>query len=171
MTKPQYERTIAVGDIHGCTNEFAELLQLIKYDRNRDRLICLGDYFDCGPDPLGTIDMIQDIGAEAILGNDDQKHLKYAGYEMRREEGKFEGKNPIQLSPERAAQNLQMTAADRKWLASLPVTIRFEIQNRKWIAVHGGFLPKIPIERSVRRWSSELPASTPSPGRWSRSTR
>ena len=147
MTTPQYERTIAVGDIHGCTKEFAELLQLIKYDRNRDRLICLGDYFDRGPDPLGTIHMIQDIGAEAILGNHDQKHLKYAGYEMRREEGKFEGKNPIQLSPERAAQNLQMTAADRKWLASLPVTIRFEIQDRKWIAVHGGFLPKIPIER------------------------
>ena len=42
-------RTIIIGDIHGCYKEFITLLRKIKYKKNQDRLILLGDLMDRGP--------------------------------------------------------------------------------------------------------------------------
>ena len=47
-------RTIIIGDIHGCADEFEELLEVIAYQREQDRLLLTGDAFARGPDPLGT---------------------------------------------------------------------------------------------------------------------
>lgn len=41
-------RTIVIGDIHGCYNELVELIETLKSDRKynpkRDTLVFLGDY-------------------------------------------------------------------------------------------------------------------------------
>lgn len=42
-------RTIIVGDIHGCFDEFIALLKKVHYKKNQDRLILLGDLMDRGP--------------------------------------------------------------------------------------------------------------------------
>lgn len=39
-------RTIVIGDIHGCFREFQALLQKVKFDRESDCLILLGDVID-----------------------------------------------------------------------------------------------------------------------------
>jgi len=38
-------RTIALGDIHGCSDALAAVLSAI-YPRSEDTIICLGDYVD-----------------------------------------------------------------------------------------------------------------------------
>jgi serine/threonine protein phosphatase 1 len=50
-------RTIAIGDIHGCTKALIALLEAIRPFRE-DTLVFLGDYVDRGPDSRGTIDCL-----------------------------------------------------------------------------------------------------------------
>lgn len=42
-------RTIIIGDIHGCFREYKTLLKKVHYNKNKDRLILLGDLMDRGP--------------------------------------------------------------------------------------------------------------------------
>jgi len=50
-----YERTIVVGDIHGCYLEFERLLREVSFSVN-DFLITVGDMVDRGP---GTWDVVK----------------------------------------------------------------------------------------------------------------
>ncbi len=50
-------RIFAIGDIHGCSNTFKALVQLLNL-QPADHLYCVGDYIDRGPDSKGVIDYI-----------------------------------------------------------------------------------------------------------------
>lgn len=54
MTTP---RTIAFGDIHGCSLALRTLLDAIQ-PQPQDRLVFLGDYVDRGPDSRGVIELL-----------------------------------------------------------------------------------------------------------------
>ena len=43
-------RTILVGDIHGCFNEWEQLMEAVCFDSTKDLLILLGDLMDRGKD-------------------------------------------------------------------------------------------------------------------------
>jgi len=53
-------RTIAIGDIHGCSKSIRALIETIEPSRD-DLLVFLGDYIDRGPDSRGTIDYLLEI--------------------------------------------------------------------------------------------------------------
>ncbi len=65
-------RTIAIGDIHGCSKALRGLVETIDPQPN-DRLIFLGDYVDRGPDSRGVIDFLLDLEKHCqtifLLGN------------------------------------------------------------------------------------------------------
>ena len=44
-----YGRILFVGDIHGCRDEFLELLAKAKFRKSEDTLILVGDLVDKGP--------------------------------------------------------------------------------------------------------------------------
>jgi serine/threonine protein phosphatase 1 len=46
------ERTIAIGDIHGCAVALARLVDAMRPEAG-DTLVFLGDYIDRGPDSRG----------------------------------------------------------------------------------------------------------------------
>jgi serine/threonine protein phosphatase 1 len=48
----------AIGDIHGCLDHLKRLLDEIKPDLHRDRLLFIGDYIDRGPDSRGVVDYV-----------------------------------------------------------------------------------------------------------------
>ena len=72
-------RTIAIGDIHGCSVALDALLDAIR-PRPEDTIVTLGDYINRGPDTRGVLDRLIDLSRRCrlvpILGNHDQMLLE-----------------------------------------------------------------------------------------------
>src|SRR5574337_897252 len=71
------KKTIIVGDIHGCIDEFNELLNTVSYNKENDRVILLGDLIDRGPDSIGVIRKACEMNLECVMGNHEHKFLKW----------------------------------------------------------------------------------------------
>jgi len=134
-------RTIVVGDIHGCFVEFQELVDKLKLGP-RDRLVLVGDLMDKGPDPVSCVRLARELGADCLLGNHEEKHLRWRKHEDRRAQDPNH-KNPMKPLPEEvAAQNAALSAEDVEWMRKLPITLRLG----NWLAVHAGVLPNHTVE-------------------------
>lgn len=107
-----------------------------------DRLVLVGDLLDKGPDPVGCVRYAREIGARMILGNHEEKALRWLKHEGRRlENPKY--KNPMKaLDPVKESQWRDLSDEDVAWLRALPAMLRFD----NWVVVHGGLLPGVPLE-------------------------
>ena len=126
-------RLIAIGDIHGCPAEFAELLAQLAPTRE-DRLILLGDLVNRGPDSCKVIDLARACRATALLGNHELRLLKYRKTGDRKYIKEHDLETFAQLRP-----------ADWEFLENMPLT--FEEPELNVVFVHGGFLPAEPWAR------------------------
>ena len=70
-------RTIFIGDIHGCIDEFNELISKLSYDPENDRLILLGDLVDRGPDSVAVVRKAREMKLECLMGNHEHKYIKW----------------------------------------------------------------------------------------------
>ncbi|HEV3165985.1 MAG TPA: metallophosphoesterase family protein [Isosphaeraceae bacterium] len=72
------QRTIAIGDIHGCSVALATLIDAVDPGLD-DLIIMLGDYVDRGIDSRGVIDQLLALGQRCrlipLLGNHDEMLL------------------------------------------------------------------------------------------------
>jgi serine/threonine protein phosphatase 1 len=72
-------RTIAIGDIHGCSAALNALLEAIQ-PRREDCIVTLGDYINRGPDSRDVVERLIEFRDHChlvpILGNHDQKLLE-----------------------------------------------------------------------------------------------
>jgi serine/threonine protein phosphatase 1 len=72
-------RTLAIGDIHGCSRALELILDMVQ-PQPKDVVITLGDYVDRGPDSRGVIDRLLDLRRQCVLiplqGNHDIMMLK-----------------------------------------------------------------------------------------------
>jgi serine/threonine protein phosphatase 1 len=68
-------RTIAVGDVHGCSAALATLLDAVRPGPN-DTVVTLGDYIDRGPDSRGVLDQLIALAGLCrlvpLLGNHEE---------------------------------------------------------------------------------------------------
>lgn len=62
------ERTVIIGDVHGCREALEALLDVVKPVPGTDRLVMLGDLFDRGPDSRGVYQIVRYL-AEAFGEN------------------------------------------------------------------------------------------------------
>ena len=131
----QMGRIIAIGDVHGCADEFDELLQLIA-PNNNDRLIQLGDLINRGPDSRGVIALAREYGVESILGNHEVRILRA-----------LRERKPARLKDYDLATIQQLHGHDWDYLNQLPPHIFLKKQNT--VCVHGGFLPHIPWDQQA----------------------
>ena len=69
-----------VGDIHGCAEELAELLERLALAES-DVLVAVGDLFHRGPDPAGVLQLLRAARARFVLGNHELAMLRRAGLE------------------------------------------------------------------------------------------
>jgi len=69
----EYERTIVIGDIHGCFKELDKLLGVVRFDR-ADVLISVGDMVDRGSQSWEVCRFFRDTpNAYSVLGNHERR--------------------------------------------------------------------------------------------------
>lgn len=125
-------RTIIVGDIHGCIEEFEELIKIVSYDKAYDRLILLGDLIDRGPDSVAVVRKAREMGLESVMGNHEYKFLKWY---------RSNGKN---YDSQEYYANL--SDEDVNYIAQMPTSIKIG----DTIIVHAGLRPGIPLEKQSK---------------------
>jgi serine/threonine protein phosphatase 1 len=72
-------RTLAIGDVHGCSGALRALLNAVQLTDD-DLIITLGDYVDRGPDSYGVIDQLLHLRRTgrliALRGNHEEMMLR-----------------------------------------------------------------------------------------------
>lgn len=70
------KRTIVIGDVHGCFEEFQELLELVQW-QPEDELVSVGDIVDRGPGSQELYEFFRDTpNAKVLMGNHERKHAR-----------------------------------------------------------------------------------------------
>lgn len=122
--------TYAVGDLHGCSRTFQNLLSTIDFNPTTDRLWHTGDLVNGGPDSLGILRWFieHEDCAITVLGNHDL-HLLAVGLGVQK------------LRPKDTFTDI-LHAPDRdellRWLLHRPLLHR----EGNYILVHAGLLPQ-----------------------------
>jgi len=127
----------AIGDIQGCHAEFCELLELIGFAPDRDRLWLVGDLVNRGPDSLSVLREVKALGDAAItvLGNHDLHLLTIAHGHRKPHRGD--------------TLDAVLDAPDRRelleWLQHLPLAV----MERDRVLVHAGLVPQWTAPQAV----------------------
>ncbi len=140
----------AIGDIHGCFEQLADLLRQLKPDVP---VVCLGDYVDRGPNSAAVLHLLQNLPRIICLrGNheemllrflDDpagsgQIWLRHGGLETLASYGVAVGEDPHAIRDEFLAAMGDDTV---RWLEGLPRVF----QSGNVVATHAGADPSRPI--------------------------
>jgi bis(5'-nucleosyl)-tetraphosphatase (symmetrical) len=142
--------TYAIGDLQGCYDPLARLLDYLHFSPEQDRLWFVGDLVNRGPQSLEVLRFVKGLGAAAVsvLGNHDL-HL------LMQSEGYGKTNKEDTLAP-------ILAAADRDelltWLRGLPL---FHVAG-DWAMVHAGLLPAWDVTQA-QALSAEASAALMSP--------
>lgn len=135
-------RNIFIGDVHGCSAEFRNLLNAVSYRAGSDRLLLTGDAFARGPDPLGVWEILQETGAEMVMGNHDAKLLEKLQCRLTGQ--------PVLINKPDQQDTLDRLAPVSElvleWLTRLPLYILEEA----FLLVHAGINPAKGFEGTIR---------------------
>lgn len=131
--------TLVIGDVHGCADELARLLDAAP----ADRVVLVGDLYTKGPDPAGVWTIVRERGLQAVLGNHDARLIEV-----------IEGRRPSDSEGARCVAALDR--AGREWrehLVSLPIWLT---DVAGYLVVHAGLHPSGDLERTSRGMALSL---------------
>lgn len=139
-------RTIAIGDIHGCSIALAALIDAID-PQPEDTLVTLGDYVNKGIDSKGVLDFLLELEPRCklvpLLGNHDAVMLAAIGRRLSMEGWKAIG----------GAATLQSYGASER-IDDVPAThAEFLRRCRMWhetpthLFVHAAYDPNLPLDQ------------------------
>lgn len=130
------ERTLIVGDVHGCLDELERLVDRARLSGS-DSLVLVGDLVAKGPASLAVVRYVRANG-RAVLGNHDAALLRFAPGAQVTEKRK--------RKLEALAQTLD--ADDWAFLQALPLFIA--LPDQQAIVVHGGLVPGVALTDQER---------------------
>lgn len=134
---------VCVSDIHGCFDEFKELINKIQYSPNQIRLVLLGDLVDRGPSAKEVIAKAREMNLESVKGNHEDKILRFLKHEAN---SKLTGKkNPMKsVTDFEASEAKRLDSEDVEYLNNLPYKIDL---GNNFYAIHAGVEPALPLEK------------------------
>jgi len=129
------QRTIVVGDVHGCLAELEDLLAKVALAGD-DRLVFVGDLVAKGPDSRGVVALVRKLGARVALGNHEEHALATR---------KAQKEGRLLKRPEGTHARLLDELEEEDWalIESLPLGI--ELSEHELRVVHAGLVPGIPF--------------------------
>lgn len=132
----------AVGDIQGCHDAFARLLEHINFDPARDRLWLCGDLVNRGGHSLETLRLLHSIrkSVQVTLGNHDL-HLLATDHQHPDSPCRNREFNRILEAPDRTRLI--------EWLARQPLA-RWH-GDQQVLQVHAGVIPQWNAEQTIQR--------------------
>jgi len=139
LNPSEHQRVLIVGDIHGCCDEFKEMLRILKHRKDQDILILAGDLVNKGPKSVEVLRLARELGAHAVVGNHELASLR--GFAAR-----GGGSHPIQ--EENYAWTDRLESGDLDYIKGLSYTIH--IPRHAALVVHAGIVPNIPLEEQSR---------------------
>lgn len=132
-------RTVFIGDIHGCLAELRQLVGILRL-KAEDRVICIGDLINKGPNSAGVVRYVYHAGFECVRGNHDQSFLDYPE------------------RPDYRAIRDGLSASVLEWYETLPLYIKDE----RFVAVHAGLPPDTKLSKvapdvlmHIRTWDGK----------------
>ena len=149
-------RTIAMGDIHGCSIALESMINLIDPQPD-DVIIPLGDYVDRGVDSKGVLDQLIKLGERCqlvpIFGNHDQMMLQAK-----------DGRSEFQFWLDRGGDAALDSYGSTSQLDLVPSahfrfleTCRSYFETDTHVFLHANYKPDVPLEKlddETIRWLS-----------------
>lgn len=125
-------RTIVVGDLHGCYDELMELLESVSFTQ-ADRLVCVGDLVTKGPKNREVLELFMNDGRfSTVIGNHDLA--------LRR---KWSGEK-VKLKSSQKVTHKELKADKDKYLPFLN-RLPFTIDLGTHLVVHAGLRPDVAL--------------------------
>jgi predicted phosphodiesterase len=134
------QRTIIVGDIHGCAEEMRLLLRKCGHAKG-DRVVLAGDLVAKGPDSQGVVQFARENDMLAVLGNHDAFAL---AHRHEADKDRTHGRRSYIRS---------LGAQDWAYLEALPLFLRLgEVKpgGPEILVVHAGLVPGAAVENQKR---------------------
>ncbi len=123
----------AIGDVQGCHAPLLALLDRLHFSPDRDQLLFAGDLVNRGPDSLGVLRFVRQLGAAArtVLGNHDL-HLLALHHATGRRPRDGDTLDAVLAAPDREAL--------LDWLILQPLVIDDALHGDLFL--HGGVVPE-----------------------------
>ena len=137
--------TYVIGDIQGCYRALRKLLKSVSFSPTRDKLWCVGDLINRGPDSLSTLRFLQDIddATEIVLGNHDLHFIAI-------NEGCAPPRTKDTLSKLLKAKDCQSLS---DWLRKKPLVHYASLDTEEGICnflmVHAGVAPNWSVQKTL----------------------
>lgn len=153
------QRTIIVGDVHGCLSELKELLTKVQFKNQIDRLIFVGDLINKGPDSFGVLQLVaRELETEVVMGNHEISFLRYINDTLESHELRYVTQG-AKVAKHWKKLNAEMSADSSfdwiDWLQQRP----FYIEEEQFIVVHAGVAPTMTLAETpphiltkIRNW-------------------
>ncbi len=141
----------AVGDIQGCYKPLRKLLDKINFDPTVDRLWCVGDLVNRGPDSLRTLRFLKELGPAftSVLGNHDLHFVALST-------GAHDGGKKKTLKKLLNAPDCEELC---EWVRHLPIihheTLKTDRGKEAFLMVHAGFAPGWSLKQ-ILGYASEI---------------
>jgi diadenosine tetraphosphatase ApaH/serine/threonine PP2A family protein phosphatase len=131
----EIKRHIFLGDVHGCIDEFNEMLKKLSYNPKEDRLILLGDLIDRGPDSVAVVRKARNLHLECVMGNHEHKYIKW-----------FRSQGTRVDVYDKKAFYANLSDQDITYIHDMPTSVELE----DVIAVHAGLKPGIALSNQTK---------------------